>query len=217
MNTHTSPSFVAARMALTDEFAGVFSRQTVEQCFDDSRERLPAATIERFLPLLAQRFARERLRAAARALPEFEAAARLRPLVLFVCTANSGRSQMAAALLSQRSAGSVDVVSAGTHPGDQVQAEVRTVMNELDIDVADAFPKPLTDEVVSGADVVITMGCGDSCPILPGRRYLDWEVADPAEVGVDVVRQIRDDIDAHVTALLVDLDMVPATNASGAL
>jgi protein-tyrosine-phosphatase len=192
----------AAQAELVAEFAGVFSAQTVEQIVEDSYARLLPASIEGFLPLLAQRFARERLRAASRALPGREA---LRPLVLFVCTANSGRSQMAAALLAQRSAGAVEVASAGTQPGDHVQDEVATVLAEAGVSTSELFPKPLTDEVVSGADVVVTMGCGDSCPVLPGRRYVDWDVADPAGADLDVVRRVRDDIDAHISSLLDEL------------
>lgn len=211
MHTNTSPTLAAAQAELVAEFAGVFSAQTVEQIVEDSYARLLPASIEGFLPLLAQRFARERLRAASRALPGREA---LRPLVLFVCTANSGRSQMAAALLAQRSAGAVEVASAGTQPGDHVQDEVATVLAEVGVSTSELFPKPLTDEVVSGADVVVTMGCGDSCPVLPGRRYVDWDVADPAGADLDVVRRVRDDIDAHVTAMLDEL--LPHRDAAAA-
>jgi arsenate reductase len=112
---------------------------------------------------------------------------------------------MAAALLAQRSAGAVEVASAGTQPGDHVQDEVVTVLAEVGVSTSELFPKPLTDEVVSGADVVVTMGCGDSCPVLPGRRYVDWDVADPAGADLDLVRRVRDDIDAHISALLAEL------------
>ncbi|NPC96031.1 low molecular weight phosphatase family protein [Nocardioides sp. zg-DK7169] len=202
MHTNTGPTLAATHAELVGEFAGVFSSQTVEQILEDSYARLLPASIEGFLPLLAERFARERLRAASRAMPGREA---LRPLVLFVCTANSGRSQMAAALLAQRSAGAVEVASAGTRPGDHVQDEVTTVLAEVGVSTSELFPKPLTDEVVSGADVVVTMGCGDSCPVLPGRRYVDWDVADPVGADLDVVRRVRDDIDAHIASLLDEL------------
>lgn len=211
MHTNTGPTLAAAQAELVGEFAGVFSSQTVEQILEESYARLLPASIEGFLPLLAERFARERLRAASRALPGREA---LRPLVLFVCTANSGRSQMAAALLAQRSGGAVEVASAGTRPGDHVQDEVATVLAEVGVSTSELFPKPLTDEVVSGADVIVTMGCGDSCPVLPGRRYVDWDVADPAGADLDVVRRVRDDIDAHISSLLDEL--LPDRDATAA-
>ena len=206
MNKKTDQALQQARTALTEEFAGVFARQTVERCVDDSYERLLPATIQAFLPLLAQRFARERLQAAARNLPAAAGADR-RPLVLFVCTGNSGRSQMAAALLRNRSQGAVEVASAGTQPREQVLPHVLTALTELGVETGDLYPKPLTDEVVSGADVVVTMGCGDSCPVLPGRRYLDWDVADPADADLPDVRTIRDDVARHVSDLLADLGL----------
>lgn len=204
MNTDVQLTLDSARMALGDEFAGVFSPQTIAGCLDDSYSQLLPASITGFLPLLAQRFARERLLAAARTLPTEPGADARAPLVLFVCTANSGRSQMAAALLARRSDGTVEVASAGTQPGDRVPDVVRDALAEVGVDGGDLFPKPLTDEVIAGADVVITMGCGDSCPVLPGRRYLDWDVTDPSGADLDTVRRIRDDIDAHVVALLAE-------------
>jgi arsenate reductase len=198
----------SAQSALVDEFAGTFGPETVAACLTDSYERLLPASIEAYLPLLAHRFARERLRAAARDRGSSGPAESRTPMVLFVCTANSGRSQVAAALVAHRSAGLVEVASAGTSPASAVQDEVLTVLAELGIDGADLFPKPLTDEVVAGADVVVTMGCGDSCLVLPGRRYLDWGIADPAGHDLDAVRAIRDDIDARVTELLDGLRSV---------
>jgi arsenate reductase len=195
-------SLESAQSALVEEFSGTFAPETVAACLADSYDRLLPASIEVYLPLLAHRFARERLRAATRTTSGDVDGVGRAPLVLFVCTANSGRSQLAAALVAQRSAGLVETASAGTEPGSAVQAEVLAALAELGIDGADLFPKPLTDEVVAGADVVVTMGCGDSCPVLPGRRYLDWGIADPAGRGLDEVRAIRDDIDARVTELL---------------
>jgi arsenate reductase len=201
-------SLASAQSALVDEFSGTFAPETVADCLADSYERLLPASIDVYLPLLAQRFARERLRAATRSVPGDDTRVRRAPLVLFVCTANSGRSQLAAALVTHRSAGLVETASAGTTPGTAVQEEVLVALEELGIDGADLFPKPLTDEVVAGADVVVTMGCGDSCPVLPGRRYLDWGIADPAGRGLEAVRAIRDDIDARVTELLDGLRSV---------
>ena len=127
------------------------------------------------------------------------------PEVLFVCVHNAGRSQMAAGLMRHRSAGKVQVRSAGSEPAEQVNPVVVDAMAELGIDLHDEFPKPLTDEVVRAADAVVTMGCGDACPIYPGKRYLDWELADPAGQDLDTVRAIRDEIDARVRVLLAEL------------
>ena len=127
------------------------------------------------------------------------------PEVLFVCIHNAGRSQMAAALLDHRAQGLVHVRSAGSEPVDQVNPAVVEAMRELGLDVSKEFPKPLTDEVVRAADVVITMGCGDACPVYLGTRYLDWELDDPAGKSIDDVRLIRDDIDRRVHALLAEL------------
>jgi protein-tyrosine-phosphatase len=134
-----------------------------------------------------------------------------RPEVLFVCVHNAGRSQIAAALVTLRSEDRVEVRSAGSDPADVVNPLVAEAMGELGVDLSDAFPKRLTDEAVRSADVVVTMGCGDACPIYPGKRYEDWEVADPAEAAsLDEVRRIRDDIDGRVRRLLADLVPGPA-------
>jgi arsenate reductase len=127
------------------------------------------------------------------------------PEVLFVCIHNAGRSQMAAALLDHRAQGRVHVRSAGSEPADRVNPAVVEAMREVGLDVSKEFPKPLTDEVVRAADVVITMGCGDACPVYLGKRYLDWELEDPAGKTIDDVRPIRDDIDRRVQVLLAEL------------
>ncbi len=127
------------------------------------------------------------------------------PEILFVCVHNAGRSQMAAALTDWRSEGRVHVRSAGSAPADEINPAVVTAMEELGLDLTKEFPKPLTDEVVRAADVVITMGCGDACPIYPGKRYLDWELEDPAGKTVDEVRAIRNEIDLRVQVLLTEL------------
>jgi arsenate reductase len=127
------------------------------------------------------------------------------PEVLFVCVHNAGRSQMAAGLLKLRSDGRVYVRSAGSDPGEQVNGAVVEAMAEIGVDTSEEFPKPLTDEVVRAADVVITMGCGDACPIYPGKRYEDWALDDPAEQDLDTVRRIRDEIDERVQRLVDEL------------
>ena len=133
------------------------------------------------------------------------------PEVLFVCVHNAGRSQMAAALLAHHADGAVVVRSAGSAPADAINPAVREVMAEIGIDMSGEFPKPLTDDAVRAADVVITMGCGDACPIYPGKRYENWELPDPAGQSVDAVRPIRDDIEQRVRRLLDDLN-VPTRN-----
>jgi len=130
---------------------------------------------------------------------------RHRPEVLFVCVHNAGRSQMAAALLDRYAAGKVVVRSAGSAPADTINPAVVAAMAEIGIDISREFPKPLTSEAVQLSDVVISMGCGDACPVFPGTRYLDWELDDPAGQGIDTVRRIRDDIDTRVRALLAEL------------
>jgi protein-tyrosine-phosphatase len=127
------------------------------------------------------------------------------PEVLFVCVHNAGRSQMAAALLDHHAAGRVTVRSAGSAPADSINPAVTEVMAEIGLDLSRAFPKPLTTDAVHAADVVITMGCGDACPVFPGTRYLDWQLDDPAGRPVDEVRPIRDEIDRRVRALLAEL------------
>jgi protein-tyrosine-phosphatase len=194
-----------AAEALQAEFAGVFSRETIARFIAESVDLLGVSKISVFVPVLAHRFARERLKALGQAegvitkeLPE----------VLFVCVQNAGRSQMAAGLVTLRSGGRVHPRSAGSDPAETVNALAAQAMAELGIDLADAFPKPLTDEVARAADVVVTMGCGDACPIYPGKRYEDWEVGDPAEAeSLEEVRSIRDDIDARVRRLLVELEI----------
>jgi arsenate reductase (thioredoxin) len=187
---------------LTDEFTGIFSRETIERHITDTSDRFRESRIASFVPLLVERFTRERLRALAQAEGRI---AKTGPEVLFVCVHNAGRSQMAAALTDALSGGKVHVRSAGSDPTDHINAAVVAVMGELELDLSREFPKPLTDEVVEAADVVITMGCGDACPIYPGKRYLAWEVDDPAGEPLTVVRAIRDDIRGRVEALLIEL------------
>jgi protein-tyrosine-phosphatase len=131
------------------------------------------------------------------------------PQVLFVCVHNAGRSQMAAALLDRYAAGAVEVRSAGSAPADAINPAVREAMAEVGIDLAAARPKLLTTDAVESSDVVVTMGCGDACPVFPGKRYLDWQLTDPAGRGVEAVRPIRDDIDARVRGLLDELGVTP--------
>jgi arsenate reductase (thioredoxin) len=131
------------------------------------------------------------------------------PEVLFVCTHNAGRSQMAAALLDHQAAGRVHVISAGSQPADQLNPAVVQAMAEIGLDISREYPKPLTNDKVRAADVVITMGCGDACPFYPGKRYEDWDLPDPAGLGLDAIRPIRDDISQRVQQLLTTLGATP--------
>ncbi|WP_308200656.1 arsenate reductase ArsC [Klenkia sp. PcliD-1-E] len=132
------------------------------------------------------------------------------PSVLFVCVHNAGRSQMAAGWLAHLAGDAVEVRSAGSLPGDQVNPAAVAAMAEVGVDISTATPRVLTTEAVQASDVVITMGCGDACPVFPGKRYLDWELPDPAGKGVDAVRPIRDDIEVRVRGLLAELGVAPA-------
>ncbi|HEY6469000.1 MAG TPA: arsenate reductase ArsC [Candidatus Dormibacteraeota bacterium] len=133
------------------------------------------------------------------------------PEVLFVCVHNAGRSQMAAALLDRHASGAVLVRSGGSDPADRLNPAVVAAMSELGLDISKEFPKPLSDDLVQAADVVVTMGCGDACPFYPGKRYLDWDLEDPAGKSLATVRRIRDEIDDRVRALVREL--VPALEA----
>jgi arsenate reductase (thioredoxin) len=204
---HAVPALQRIVEELAGECAGTFSRETVERCVLDSELQLTAtARVMSFISILAGRFARERLQAAAQVEGKVR---KTMPEVLFVCVHNAGRSQMAAGLTHALSRGRVHVRSAGSDPAERINSAAIEAMAELGIDLSQEFPKPLTEEVVEAADVVITMGCGDACPIYPGKRYLDWEVDDPAGQPIETVRRIRDDIRARIEGLLRELD-VPA-------
>jgi protein-tyrosine-phosphatase len=184
---------------LCDEFAGVFSRETVARFVGESIVALGGARFADFVPVLAHRFSRERLRALGQSDGTI---AKTVPEVLFVCVQNAGRSQLAAALLKHHAAGRVHVRTAGSAPAGEIHPEIVALLAERGIDPGEEFPKPLTDEVVAAADVVVTMGCGDVCPIYPGKRYEDWAVDDPAGAAPPRVRAIADEIESRVLELL---------------
>ena len=194
---------------LKDEFAGIFNAETIERYINDSWDALSASQpkLSTFLPIFVRRFARERLRALAQVEGKL---AKEHPEVLFVCVHNAGRSQMAAVLTSHLSDGRVHVRSAGSTPASEINRQVVEAMAEMELDISQEFPKVLNDEFVQAADVVITMGCGDACPVYPGKRYVDWEVEDPAGQPIEVVRRIRDDIADRVRQLLVNLGVEAA-------
>ncbi len=186
----------------------VFSPETVERyVFESSTALRRTAKIKNHLVALTVHFTTDRLTALAQAQG---AIVKTVPEVLFVCVHNAGRSQMAAALLHHHAAGTVGVRSAGSAPADEINPAVREAMTELGLDISQEFPKPLTDDVVQAADVVITMGCGDACPIYPAKRYLNWELDDPAGKTLEQIRPIRTDIDNRVRALLAELGTADA-------
>jgi arsenate reductase len=189
---------------LSEEFRGIFGLETIARYVHESLASLEGSRVQDFIPIFVDRFARERLAALAQSEGRI---VKTQPEVLFVCVQNAGRSQMAAALTHHLSDGQVHVRSAGSEPADQINPAVIQVMEELGLDLSQEFPKPLTDEVVRAADVVITMGCGDACPLYPGKKYEDWELDDPAGQPVEKVRQIRDDIRGHVEQLLSELSV----------
>lgn len=181
-------------------YRGVFDSADIEDAVQQAWDLLaPRSTIRTHLPILVARQAREQLMARAQA--EGRVAKKV-PEILFVCVQNAGRSQMAAALAEHLSARRVHVRSAGSAPSGEIHPVVVQVLAERGIALTTAYPKPLSDSAVRAADVIVTMGCGDACPIHPGKRYEDWAVADPAGQPVEVVRDIRDDLQARVTALL---------------
>ena len=194
---------------LADEFAGIFSQETIARYMSESTDLLGEAKINAFVPVLAHRFTRERLKALAQAEGIVSKDV---PEVLFVCVQNAGRSQMAAGLVKLRSEGRIHVRSAGSTPGEEINPNAVEALEELGVDMSEEFPKPLTDEVVRAADVVITMGCGDACPIYPGKKYEDWELDDPQGQDLETVRRIRDEIDARVQKLISEL--LPDESAS---
>jgi arsenate reductase len=201
----SDPEGVLERVSadLGERYRGIFGAETVERYVRESYELLADRREPgRHLPSLAARFAADRLDALARTQHERSAAA---PEVLFVCVQNAGRSQMASAILRHLAGDRVHVRTAGSDPAGEVRSVVVTALDEIGVPLAGEYPKPLTDEVVRAADVVITMGCGDACPIYPGRRYLDWDLEDPIGKPLTRVRAIRDEIEAHVRELLATI------------
>ncbi len=186
---------------LSDEFAGTFGPETIDRFIADSWDRLDQGRVKAFLPVLTERFARERLRALA----SVEGHGDGKPAVLFLCVHNAGRSQMAAGWMRHLAGDSVTVYTGGSEPASSINPQAVAAMAAVGVDIAAEFPKPWTDEVVRAADVVVTMGCGDACPLYPGTRYVDWELDDPAGLTAEQIAPIRDEIRQRVEALLVEL------------
>ncbi len=199
-----------AATRLQTEFTNMFGVETIERFLHSSYDQFAGrATVPNFLPLLAERFARQRLRALAKVEGK---ALTGTPTVLFLCTHNAGRSQMALGFFEHLARDQAVAWSGGSEPDNEVNPAAIEAMKERGIDIAGEFPKPWTDEIVQAADVVITMGCGDACPVFPGRRYEEWVLDDPAGQGVDAVRPIRDEIERRVRTLLTELDVTPASS-----
>ncbi len=194
-----------ASAQLAKDFSGLYGKETIERflasSFDQFADR---AKVRKFLPLLAERFAHQRLQALARIEGLHHDG---KPVVLFLCTHNAGRSQMALGFFQALTGDNAVVWSGGSEPGTQVNPVAIQAMAERGIDIAHEFPKPWTDETVRAADVLITMGCGDACPIFPGKRYESWELDDPAGQDLDTVRRIRDDLERRVRTLIGSLGL----------
>lgn len=198
-----------AATRLGEEFAGIYGAETVGRFLESSFEQFAdRATVARFLPLLAERWARQRLHALAKV----EGLAHTgTPTVLFLCTHNAGRSQMALGFLNHHAGANAIAWSGGSEPGIEVNPAAVEAMAERGIDISAEFPKPWTDEVVRAADVVVSMGCGDACPVFPGKRYEDWDIADPAGQALVDVRPIRDELERRVLKLLLELGISPTS------
>jgi protein-tyrosine-phosphatase len=202
-NTHQIDRLNRVVSALAEKYVGVFAAETIERVvFESYASLLRTRTKASSLTVFAEKFSKDRLRALATAKGSV---AKEKPEVLFVCVQNAGRSQMAMALMASLSNGIINVRSAGSMPASEVSEKTLAVMKEIGLDLTEAFPKPLTDDVVQAADIVITMGCGDACPLYPGKKYLDWELEDPAELDLDGVRRVRDEIRGKVEALIAEL------------
>jgi protein-tyrosine-phosphatase len=188
---------------LRRRFDGRLNLETIERFINHSLDLLlPRATTTAWIPLLVERLAGDRLRALVRLNTD---PAQLRPSVLFLCVHNAGRSQMAAGWMRHLAGDQVDVFSGGSEPAAALNQTAVTAMAEKGIDIGAELPQPWADEIVRAADVVVTMGCGDACPVYPGKRYLDWELEDPAGQPLEKVRMIRDDLEQRVRQLLSEL------------
>ena len=209
LNSLSSDQELALKTAaqnLADEFSGMFGKETIELFLITSYDQFSdRAKFTHFLPLMAERFARQRLSALARV--EGKATGGL-PTVLFLCTHNAGRSQMALGWFNHLAEGRAVAWSGGSEPGREVNPSAIAAMAEVGIDITAEYPKPWTQEIVKAADVVITMGCGDACPIFPGKRYEDWDLDDPAGMDVAAVRPSRDEIGRRVAQLLTTLHVL---------
>ena len=195
---------------LASDFEGVYGAETIERFLHTSYDQFAGkATVVNFLPLFAEKFARQRLNALAKVEGKRDDG---KPTVLFLCVHNAGRSQMALGFFEHLAGDRAVAWSGGSEPGAQVNPSAVAAMKERGIDISMEFPKPWTDEVVRAADVVITMGCGDACPIFPGKRYEEWVLDDPAGLDVASVRPVRDEIERRILELLERLEVSASTS-----
>ncbi len=198
----------SAAERLRKEFEGEVNVETIQRLMTDSFDKIMAmARVPQWVPIVTEKFARDRLRALTR----LELGDSAKPAILFLCVHNAGRSQMAAGFARHLGGDRVDVFSGGTEPADEINRAAVSAMAEIGIDITKQSPQPWADEIVRAADVIVSMGCGDACPVYPGKKYVDWELEDPAGKPIEEVRPIRDDIRARVEALLEEL--VPAGTA----
>ena len=192
---------------LQRRWQGQLNVETIERFIAESLDLLaPNARIKAWLPVLVERLTNDRLRALVRLASD---ATDLNPSVLFLCVHNAGRSQMAAGFMRHLAGPNVDVYSGGSEPATHLNEAAVAAMAEKGIDIGHELPQPWADEIVRAADVIVTMGCGDACPVYPGKRYVDWELDDPAGKSVEEVRPIRDEIEGRVRVLLDELGVVP--------
>jgi arsenate reductase len=200
MSSGQRESLHRCALELHAKFEGVFGQETIEALVVDSfNERAKTATVTQWLVLGAQRFAEQRLNALIHAADH---SAKRVPAVLFLCVHNAGRSQMALGWFTHLAGDRAVAWSGGSEPGSEINQAVVTAMAEVGIDITGEFPKPWTDEFLGAADVVVTMGCGDACPLLPGKHYEDWVLEDPSDKSLEVIRPIRDEIRRRVEILL---------------
>jgi arsenate reductase len=202
-------------VALERRWHGSLNVETIERFLAESLELvLPRATVRMWVPVVVEKFTNDRLRALVRLeSPRTD----LKPSVLFLCVHNAGRSQMAAGWMRSLAAGRIDVFSGGSEPAASLNAAAVAAMAEKGIDIGGEIPQPWADEIVRAADVIVSMGCGDACPVYPGKRYVEWELDDPAGKPIEDVRPIRDEIEQRVRGLIAELGVdLPVTTRSPA-
>lgn len=197
--------------ALQGRWRGQMNVETIERFMAESLDIiLPRARLRTWVPVLVERLTNDRLRALVRL---DSARTDLSPSVLFLCVHNAGRSQMAAGWMRHLAGDQVDVFSGGSEPAGEVNRAAVAAMAEVGIDIGQQLPQPWADEIVRAADVIVTMGCGDACPVYPGKRYVDWELDDPSGKSVEEVRPIRDELERRVRTLMAEIGVEPRPGA----
>ncbi len=206
LNTEETNLLRNSAVRLQREFDGTFNTETIERYIHDSQQQLTSqATISMWLPVLIEHVTRDRLKALARLANP----GAVKPAVLFLCDHNAGRSQIAAGWMRHLAGDRVEVFSGGSAPAADTNQGVVESMAAVGIDISTEYPKPWTDEVAQTVDVIVTMGCGDACPIVEGKQYLDWDIPSPTGQAPDVVAEIHDDVRTRVEALMASLGVTP--------